>query len=282
MYDATGAAVLSKNVYPNAATFDLSQIVLPFETLDVGKYSYKVFASAANTTAKLLITQPFEVTAAPAPEDLLTMTGGTVMADITKGSAVSVQGQITSAVSDILRVTVGIYDANGNQVTGGTAEPNARTYDLSALDAQVAFDQLEAGTYEYRVTASNAAHTDHILVNQYFRVREPEADALLLNSRAVIPNLICGDCIRLSGTVESSDSNITELIAGVYDVSGAPVKERFLTPNAQTYELHDLDTKTLLADLAPGTYYFRISAANSTYIDKILMNRTFTVSELAK
>ena len=56
-------------------------------------------------------------------------------------------------------------------VTGGTANPGAKTYNVSALDNSVRFDQLAAGTYYYKVTASNGVNSGYTLVNQTFTVR---------------------------------------------------------------------------------------------------------------
>lgn len=282
VYDTAGNTMLSADAYTDAQSYNLSQISLAFENLPAGEYIYRVFVAVVDGKATPLVYQEFTITPRPVQEDALILSGGTVTTDMVMGTPMFVQGVITSSVSKLSSVTVGIFDADGVMVTGNTVTPDALVYDVAALDAFVTFDRLPAGSYEYRVIASNATYTDYVLANQYFRVISPGEDTLTLERRFLIPNLVCGNYVNLGGTATSTGSVMTELIAGVYRASGEVVKEQRIAPNAQTCELHDIDAQSLFTGLAPGTYYLRISASNATYLDAILCDYKFTVSALAK
>ena len=67
-------------------------------------------------------------------------------------------------------VTVGVYDRNNHQVTGGTAYPGTYTYDLSALDASVKISGLSGGMYHYKVIVQDS-EGEHQMLDKIFSVR---------------------------------------------------------------------------------------------------------------
>ena len=66
-------------------------------------------------------------------------------------------------------MTVGVFDRNGKMITGATAYPNARTFNVHSLDNSVLFDVLGAGRYYYRILAS-VGNVTKCVVNQPFFV----------------------------------------------------------------------------------------------------------------
>ena len=63
-----------------------------------------------------------------------------------------------SSTQTISKVSVVVNDKNAQTNftrTSGTATPNTKSYNLSALDSQVRFDLLPAGTYEYSVIVTS-------------------------------------------------------------------------------------------------------------------------------
>lgn len=289
IYNADGETVLYENAYPASASYDLKNLSLPFETLSAGSYSFKVFVSVQASGALPVIYQKFDVIAGGTPvipEDTLTLTGGTAVRDIVKGTPVLVSGVITSAVSGITGAAVGIYDMDGNLISGMSAEPNTKSYDLSALDSGIRFDLLDAGIYEYRVTAGNAALTDEVLMSRSFSVLESaepaEPDALTITGNAPILNMLNDAQSSITGTVQSAESAITELTVGIYYMSGELVCEQRVQPNERTYELNQLDSSALFGSLLPSVYEYRITANNAAYQDKILVNQKFTVSAICR
>lgn len=86
-----------------------------------------------------------------------------------QGSVYVLNGTITSKLSNLTKVTVGVYNSNGSMVTGATVSPNNRTYNIHNVDNQVLFNILSTGQYTYQITATNAAG-QHTLLSKSFSV----------------------------------------------------------------------------------------------------------------
>lgn len=197
--DGTGLRLTGTSVAPNTKTYDLhnADAALHFETLPAGSYVYMVYASNAANDLLVLDKQRFTVGGtAPAQTDKLTLSSGTVVpASIVQGTPVIVRGTVTSYVSPIRSVTVGIYDAAGTRLTGASAAPFAMYYDIHALDALVTFNTLLPGSYTYRVYASNSGNTMALLTEQRFTVTAPSTsgmtylnDILVVNKTYSLPS----------------------------------------------------------------------------------------------
>ncbi len=177
VYDSNGKFVTGKTINPNAKSYDLKKLdaYVAFNILPAGTYTYAVIASNAANTNFTLVSKKFDVGSGSSntnTADGITISGGTTMSStLAKGKAVIVKGTLTSASSNLTSVTVGVYDSNGKMVTGKTASPNAKTYDLRKLDAYVEFNKLAVGSYTYRVIATNAANNGYTVVNQSFTVK---------------------------------------------------------------------------------------------------------------
>lgn len=98
-----------------------------------------------------------------------TISGQTTPGDMRVGQPFSIRGVIKSS-TNLTKVSVGVYDKNGGGVIGKTVTPNAKTYDLRNVDTSIKFGTLKAGTYTYKVTATNSAGTV-TLVNKQFTVK---------------------------------------------------------------------------------------------------------------
>ena len=98
-----------------------------------------------------------------------TISGQTAPGNMRAGSSFSIRGVIKSS-TNITKVAVGVYDKNGGGVIGKTVKPNAKTYDLRNVDTSIKFGTLKAGTYTYKVTATNSAGTV-TLINKRFTVK---------------------------------------------------------------------------------------------------------------
>lgn len=85
-----------------------------------------------------------------------------------QGTPLAINGTVKSDFSKITVLTVGVYNAAGEQVIGKTLSPNQVEYDLQNLNDALPFENLQAGTYQYRVTASNATNQNYIVINQSF------------------------------------------------------------------------------------------------------------------
>ena len=284
IYREDGTSVTGRTVVPNAKSYDVSKIdpYVKFGGLSAGTYYYKVLVTNATHTNYAVVNQKFTVSdGSTTTTDKLSMTGGVTIPNIKVGNVVSIRGTVTSASSNLKSVTVGVYDSNNKLVTGKTATPNAKTYNVRNLDAYVSFGDLKAGTYYYKVIASNAANTNVAVVNQKFTVSDGStttADKLSITGGVTIPNIKVGNVVSIRGTVTSASSNLKSVTVGVYDSNNKLVTGKTATPNAKTYNVRNLDAYVSFGDLKAGTYYYRVFATNATTTNFPVVEQKFTVS----
>ena len=292
----TSEFVTGKTVVPNAKSYDLKNLdsYVEFNKLPDGNYTYAVIATNAANTNYALVNKEFKVgngnssQQTPNTDDKLTITGGTTIPDnIAQGKALSIGGTVTSASSNMTALTAGVYDANGNFVTGRTIAPNAKSYNLKNLDRYIEFNKLSAGKYRYCVIATNSANKNYALVNKEFTVGDsgqtPPAssdDKLSITGGTAIPDQIAvGKAVSIRGTVSSASSNITSLTAGVYDASGKLVTGKTVSPNAKSYNLHNLDNDIIFNKLSAGKYEYKVVATNSGNSNYTVYTKSFTVGD---
>ena len=285
IYDTSGNPVMGKTVYPNTA-YNVNRLddCIAFDQLNAGTYYYKVIASNASRTNEVLVSQKFTVSdGASQGADAISVTGGTqVPGNISKGKGVIVQGTIRSASSNITSLTVGVYNTAGSLVTGKTVAPYATSYNLNRLDDYVAFSALSAGTYDYKIIASNASRTNEVIVSQRFTVSDgasQSSDFISLTGGTSVPNISKGKGVVVQGTVRSASSNITSLTVGVYDTTGSLMTGKTVSPYATSYNLNRLDDFISFNLLPAGTYDYKVIASNASCRDYVLSNQRFTVSD---
>ena len=286
VYDSNNKLVTGKTVAPNAKTYNVRNLdaYVSFGDLKAGTYYYKVIASNAANTNVAVVNQKFTVSdGSTTTTDKLSITGGVTIPNIKVGNVVSIRGTVTSASSNLKSVTVGVYDSNNKLVTGKTATPNAKTYNVRNLDAYVSFGDLKAGTYYYKVIASNAANTNVAVVNQKFTVSDGSSttttDKLSITGGVTIPNIKVGNVVSIRGTVTSASSNLKSVTVGVYDSNNKLVTGKTATPNAKTYNVRNLDAYVSFGDLKAGTYYYKVIASNAANTNVAVVNQKFTVSD---
>ena len=284
VYDSNNKLVTGKTVAPNAKTYNVRNLdaYVSFGDLKAGTYYYKVIASNAANTNVAVVNQKFTVSdGSTTTTDKLSITGGVTIPNIKVGNVVSIRGTVTSASSNLKSVTVGVYDSNNKLVTGKTVTPNAKTYNVRNLDAYVSFGDLKAGTYSYKVIATNATHTNFAVVNQKFTVSDGSTattDTLSISGGTTIPNIKVGNVVSIRGTVTSASSNLKSVTVGVYDSNNKLVTGKTATPNAKTYNVRNLDAYVSFGDLKAGTYYYRVFATNATTTNFPVVEQKFTVS----
>ena len=285
IYREDGTSVTGRTVVPNAKSYDVSKIdpYVKFGGLSAGTYYYKVLVTNATHTNYAVVNQKFTVSDdSTTTTDKLSITGGVTIPNIKVGNVVSIRGTVTSASSNLKSVTVGVYDSNNKLVTGKTATPNAKTYNVRNLDAYVSFGDLKAGTYYYKVIASNAANTNVAVVNQKFTVSDGSTtttDKLSITGGVTIPNIKVGNVVSIRGTVASASSNLKSVTVGVYDSNNKLVTGKTVAPNAKTYNVRNLDAYVSFGDLKAGTYYYKVIASNAANTNVAVVNQKFTVSD---
>ncbi len=220
-------------------------------------------------------------------EDMITITGGTeVPVSISAKQKVSVRGTVKSGSTNITKLMVGIYDANGKAMSGGSVTPNSKSYDLSKLDKYVEFNKLPAGKYTYRVFVTNGSETNYSLVNQAFIVTGGDeasaapaaaASSMKLTGASKIPDRIAvGGKVSVYGSI-SSDSKITSVTVGVFGTDGKLATGIKTSPNSKSFNIKALDKYIKFDTLKSGTYIYRVTASNSDYSNHVLEEKTFVV-----
>ncbi|MDY2509991.1 MAG: hypothetical protein SOW15_04255 [Ruminococcus callidus] len=287
VYSASGNLITGKTVAPNATSYNVANLdyYVSFGDLTAGTYYYKVIATNASYSNDTLVNQKFTVSdSSSAVSDTLSITGGTSVPNITEGSAVVVKGTVKSTSSNITKLTVGVYSASGNLITGKTVTPNAKSYDLRNLDVYVNFNLLTPGSYTYRVIVSNGTQSNTVVTNQAFQVTEKsnsqnQADTMSLSGGKTIPNIKVGKAVSIRGTVKSASSNITSLTVGVFSSSGNLITGKTVAPYAKSYDISQLDAYVNFNLLSADTYYYGVVATNGSYQNKIVSYQKFTVSK---
>ena len=280
IYDTTGKLVSGKTAIPNAKTYDVSKLdnYIEFDKLADGTYAYMVFASNSTNKNYVMVNKAFTVGEGQVASDAIAIANGTtVPTTLAEGKGVAVKGTVASANSNIESLTVGVYDKNGKMVTGKTVEPKAKTYNVSKLDSDVLFDKLAAGSYNYKVIASNGVNKNYELVNQAFNVSDGKDVMTIANGTAVPDTLKKGSCLSVKGTVTSSASNMTSVTVGVYDSNKKLVTGKTAVPNAKSYDVSKLDNFVEFNKLADGNYTYMVFASNANNSNYVIVNKNFTV-----
>ena len=163
--------VLSKTVSTNTYSYNLKDsaidTALTFGKLAAGSYTLKYTAKTKDGVSATKSVSFKVVKPAPTAAKI---TGANWPTTLVAGQSFSIAGKISSD-TNLTNVTAGVYTSasNGTMKIGKSANPNAKTYNLKTLDPSVKFGKLSAGSYYYRVTASNAAGKI-TLVNKKFTV----------------------------------------------------------------------------------------------------------------
>jgi len=285
IYDSNHKMITGKNAYPTATSFNVKRLddFVDFSELQAGTYTYEITVTNGTYVDYKVVNQKFTVSdGSTATTDTLSISGGTTIPNIKVGNVVSIRGTVASASSNLKSVTVGVYDSNNKLVTGKTVTPNAKTYNIRNLDAYVSFGSLKAGTYSYKVIATNATHTNYAVVNQKFTVSDGSTattDTLSISGGTTIPNIKVGNVVSIRGTVASASSNLKSVTVGVYDSNNKLVTGKTVTPNAKTYNIRNLDAYVSFGDLSVGTYSYKVIATNATHTNYAVVNQKFTVSD---
>ena len=73
---------------------------------------------------------------------------------VMEGTAFTIRGKIKSNYK-ILKVRVGVYDAEGARVSQKVVKPNTKTFDLAKVDPVIRFGKAQPGVNYYRIYASD-------------------------------------------------------------------------------------------------------------------------------
>lgn len=189
----------------------------------------------------------------PRSGEPISLSGVNVPELIAAGESFPITGRVTSAENKLTNVTVGIYSADGEMVTGRSVGPKALKCDLSELASGVKMQTLAKGCYEFRVTATNTS-TTRVLLRQTLRVAD---GGVWLESCTPPKDLHVGEAFRPTGLL-TSDKTITDVELTVRDQKGTAVCSARAEPNQKTY---DLSGEALdVTRLPRGSYIYCVTA----------------------
>ena len=295
VYNTSGQFITGKTVNPGAKSYDLKKLDndIAFNKLTDGEYVFAVIASNAHWTNTTLMSKKFVVgtggtEAVPdSGRDYVSISGETqIPASLKKGQAVTVKGVVTSDQGNLTSVSVDIYDSNGTHMTGGTANVNAKTYDIRGLDNSVAFNKLKDGNYTFKITAKTGT-VNYDLSVQKFAVGSGNAtlssdDPLTITGNSSVPDSLgAGKSVTITGKVSSAKSNLSALTCGVFDSNNKLVTGKTVNPRTKSYDLSTLDYALEFNKLTAGTYTYCVIASNDANSNYTLVSKQFTVSGTA-
>ena len=142
----------------------------------------------------------------------LSLSGASVPGSIEEGSGFTCRGTISSNYK-IEKVTVGIWDANNNEVSVTSRTPNSYSFDIKSLDSDVHFSYAKPGRNHYEVWAQDARQTK-CLLDVWFEVKESSGlvSGSELSSWASKKNIATGsnayNALLLINTRYAKDSRI--------------------------------------------------------------------------
>lgn len=161
---------------PNDYSFDLYDQVdwsLRFDALPTGNYKYIVSACDVNGFSKLLIESNFTVVD-DSPSSIF-ISNANAPETLKLGETYSITGGIYSHHA-LKRVYGGVYTATGEptaQYLDVTTSGNS--YDLAAeFDSALHFNDLSAGEYTYKISATDIKGYSEVLIERSFTVTKPE------------------------------------------------------------------------------------------------------------
>ncbi len=172
IYDSTGKKCLQRyTVSTSAKTYNIANAdpYLIFDKLAIGTYYYRVRAYDTSGYSKRVINKRFTVIGNgtikitnPVPSSSFS---------ISAGSSYSIGGTIKSTYI-LKRVTARILDSSGKTVYSKSVKPNKTTYTVanSKLDSAMLFENLTAGSYKFRLSATDSQGTTVKLIVRTFKV----------------------------------------------------------------------------------------------------------------
>ena len=175
VYDADGDAAFEYTGKPGTKTYDIHNVdyLMTFSKLKAGEYVYKIVASDTAQSGVVLLEKKFSVVST-AQYDTLKIESANAPTTYLEGKTFSVYGTITSDYT-ITSVTCSVRSTNGTLQFTKTVNPGTKTYNINNIDRYMTFSQLKAGTYIYRIIASDTYNKDKVLLEASFTVTAPSA-----------------------------------------------------------------------------------------------------------
>ena len=171
VYNSNGTAEFDYTGLPGEKSYDINDVdyLLSFSKLKNGSYTYKIVASDDNSSDVVLLNKSFTVTSTGQAASTLKITNAKYPDTLDVGEGFSVTGIISSNYN-ITRIVIGAYKADGTKGFEYIATPNAKSFDINSVDYSLPFSRLAAGSYTYKITASDTESSNVVLLNKSFTV----------------------------------------------------------------------------------------------------------------
>ena len=205
----------------------------------------------------------------------LKLTGATWPEDFEQGEGYSVKGIISSDYN-ITKVVIGAYNSNGSVGFEFSDTPYSKSFDILDADYSLPFSKLKAGTYTYKVTASDTQSSNIVLLQKTFRVIGQGDNTLKLTNATYPYDYEQGEGYSVKGII-SSDYNITKVVIGAYNSNGSVGFEFSDTPYSKSFDISDVDYDLPFSKLKAGTYTYKITVSDTEVSDIVLMQKSFKV-----
>lgn len=182
--NSSSKTVYTKSVKPNKTSYNVANSALDsamlFNKLAAGTYKYKLTAVDNQGTSATLIYRTVTVKAANTNTNTNTNTGTIKVTNpvpaanitLTQGKSYAIGGRITSTYK-LTSVTAAIINSSNKIVYTQTVIPNTTSYNVanSKLDDAMLFNKLAAGTYRYKLTATDAKGKSATLIYRTITVK---------------------------------------------------------------------------------------------------------------
>ena len=171
VYNSNGTAEFDYTGLPGEKSYDINDVdyLLSFSKLKNGSYTYKIVASDDNSSNVVLLNKSFTVTSTGQAASTLKITNAKYPDTLDVGEGFSVTGIISSNYN-ITRIVIGAYKADGTKGFEYIATPNVKSFDINSVDYSLPFSRLAAGSYTYKITASDTESSNVVLLNKSFTV----------------------------------------------------------------------------------------------------------------
>lgn len=278
-YNSSGKAEFEYTGLPGEKSYDINNVdyLLSFSKLGIGSYTYKIVASDEERSNVVLLQKNFTVRSTAAV-NTLKLTGENYPTSYTQGEGYSVKGIISSNYN-ITRVVIGAYRSDGTVGFEYTDAPQSKSFNINDVDYSLPFSKLRAGTYTYKITASDTEVSDVVLLQKSFTVTTSGtvASSLKISGENYPTVLSPGEGFSVTGIV-SSDCNITKVVIGAYRSDGTVGFEYTAQPGAKSYDINNVDYLLTFSKLKEGSYTYKIVASDAKQSNVVLLERKFTVT----
>lgn len=181
--------------------------------------------SRSDYTAVCVWKHPGGSNSAPVVTSQMSISGQTQPTGSLKiGSYFDIRGVISSTFP-ISQVTAGVYNGNGSATAQvKTVSPNTTSYNLVNIDSYIKFNLLSAGSYVYKVVATDTNGKSFTLVSSNFSVAAPAATYSISGNKYPSGNLTYGKGFGIYGTI-TSNLPLNTVTVGVYYTNGTATKQ---------------------------------------------------------